>query len=149
MTIACSGFNSRAVHSIRIFCRQRFYLAAMVIFLALATKALVPDGYMVMPSDSMTLTVGICDGMGGSEKTITIPTKENAPGEQHDPGKSAYGICSFSALSQAASDNPVPPLLLPFAIAYIVKLGLLPVGSTRHAIFRYSYPPSHAPPLFS
>ncbi|MEH6757001.1 MAG: hypothetical protein V7676_05775 [Parasphingorhabdus sp.] len=137
------------MNDIRAFFKRRLHLAALVLLLALGMKALVPAGYMIGPADGLSITVSICNG-SGAEQTITIPMEDDGKDSgQHESSNGGDGICSFTALSHATSDNPVPLAILLIGFAFIMALGLARLAFSTRPQFKYTRPPSQAPPFFA
>lgn len=112
----------------------------LMVAAALAMKALVPVGYMVLPSAS-SFTVSVCSGMTGEQMTVTIPIK------QQDSGKTAVDkqMCHASALDAGALGG-TDPFLLGSALAFILALGFAPVSVPLRRAARYLLPPLRGPP---
>lgn len=127
---------------LRFWTKTHPALALWLIAMALVVKALVPQGYMVMPGK--TLTVGLCSGMGPAEMTITVPMKSDG-GDPHSERKTSDQVCPFSGLGHAAAPAADAMLLLA-AVAFVLALGLrprLPAPVRRRA---YLQPPLRGPP---
>lgn len=128
----------------RSLVRQHTRLAALLIALAVAVKALVPAGYMI---DTRTdyLTVIICSG-AEAHSTVSIPIeRESAPGDQHQGKSGTESPCLFAGLSLAALGGADLPLLA-VAIAFVLALGFAPVSLPPLRQARHLLPLSHGPP---
>jgi hypothetical protein len=134
------------VDTLRTFLGTHRRIAALVVALALAMKALVPAGYMIAPQ-FMVLTVTICADAQGKRIThdITVP-KETGHGEAS--GDKAGNACSWSSLSMASLGS-APPELLAIALAFIVALGFLPAAPPVARIASWLRPPLRGPPLLA
>lgn len=121
-------------------------LAAVLLAVALCLKAVMPAGYMVGPA-SKVLTIQICAAASGHAvtKQIAIPMKEHAGS---DGGQSAPGDCAYGSLSMASATGPDPVLLL-FAIAFILALGFAPVRVPPRARISHVRPPLRGPPALA
>ena len=127
---------------LRFWTKSHPALALWLIAIALVVKALVPQGYMVMPGK--TLTVGLCSGMGLAEMTITIPMKSDG-GDRHSEKKAPDEVCPFSALGHAAAPAADAVLLLA-AIAFLLALGTRPRLAAPIRRRAYLQPPLRGPP---
>ncbi len=133
-----------AVTGLRALVRHHARLAALVLALAMAMKALVPAGYMI---DTRTdyLTVIICSGTD-AHSTIKIPIeRDSAPGEDHQGKSKGDSPCAFAGLGMAALGGADLPLLAA-AIAFVLALGFAPVRLPPLRQVRHLLPPSHGPP---
>ncbi len=134
----------RGVTGLRTLVRQHARLAALLIALAVAVRALVPAGYMI---DTRTeyLTVIICSGTD-AHSTIAIPIeRESAPGKKDQSNSGSDSPCLFSGLGMAALGGADVPLLAA-AIAFVLALGFAPVRLPPLRQARHLLPPSHGPP---
>lgn len=130
---------------IRTFLTQHRQIAALILALALAMKALVPAGYMVGSGDR-TLTIEICDGQGNATiKAISISGKSGGPADSHEK---AAKECPFTALSMHALST-TDSILLALALAFILALGFAPRENLRIARPDFLKPPLRGPPAFS
>lgn len=128
--------------SFRAWTKRHCVLALWLIAAALLVKALVPQGYMVVPGK--TLTLAICSGTGPAEMTVTLPV---APGKG-DPAADRKGQdqgCAFSALGHAAAPGADPVLLLA-AIAFVLALGIAPGAPLPLRRRTQLRPPLRGPP---
>lgn len=130
---------------LRIFKRSNRWLAFWLIAAALAVKALVPPGYMIVPGK--TLTVAVCTGMGVAEMTITIPM-EPGKGDPAPAGKGQDATCPFAGLTQLALAGADLALLVA-AIAFILSLGTAPVVLPRIRRPSHFQPPLRGPPALA
>lgn len=137
----------------RAFLFRQPRVAVVIIAVAMFAKALVPQGYMVMPSNG-AITVSLCFGQGSQMVALDLGKEADGVryadgakgGGDHEDGKNAHPPCAFSGLSMAAALGAAPALL-GLAIAYIMALGLLPVvPRAQHAPSRLR-PPLRAPPV--
>ncbi|QTD56089.1 DUF2946 family protein [Parasphingorhabdus cellanae] len=111
--------------------------------LALAMKALVPHGYMIS-ADSQTMTVKICNGVGDTESTVTIPM--GTDGSDHDNGSNMTGkACSSSSVSQSAM-TVTDPVQLAIALGFILLAGLLVRTAMPSERLTRLRPPLRGPP---
>ncbi len=118
-----------------IFGHRRW--AAVLIALALLTKLLVPAGFM-LNSSAGSITVELCSGFGVQKIEMAIPG-------QPKPVK-ADSPCTFAGLG-APMLGGVDPILLAFAIAFIIAVGFLVVPLIRPRDAAYLRPPSRGPPV--
>ena len=131
----------------RTFLRANRRLAALLVVLALAMKALVPAGYM-LAQQTTVLSVTICaDGQGKRiAHEITVPKKARHDDGSGDQGKG--GACAWSSLATGALGGSGPELLA-IALAFILALGFLPAAPPAiRAAFRLR-PPLRAPPVLA
>ena len=132
------------------------WLAFGLAALALASRALVPAGFMPggTGASGQTLAISICaDGSGGAGqgRQILIPISgkadpshsgaENHDGNSHDNG----GQCAFSALAFAALGGADAPLLAA-ALAFLLAIGLVATPPLRLAPIAGLRPPLRGPP---
>ena len=147
--------------TIRTFFRKRLELAVLIVLVAMAMKAVVPAGYMVMADADGGMIIGLCPGVSFAQTPKNIMMQHNSAesmtdfmqhngqsdGGHHNGGNGDAGACAYTALVHAALDNAIPPVLLAAAFAYIVSLGLFFRVVTKRLPVRYAQPPSHAPPF--
>ena len=134
--------------SFRTFLRSHRHVAALLVALALAMKALVPAGYM-LAQQTTVLSVTICaDGQGKRiAHEITVPKKAGHADESSDSGKGS-GTCSWSSLATGALGNAAPELLA-LALAFILALGFLPASPPAARFLSRLRPPLRAPPILA
>ena len=89
--------------SLRAFWLHHRGLAAVLIVLTLAVRALLPSGYMVASSPK-SITVYICAQASGMAETVTIPLDAEFPTKVHDSDKQSD--CAFAGMA-AAVDVPL------------------------------------------
>lgn len=131
---------------IRTFMQRNLAVAALILALALAMKALVPAGYMVGSLSAKTLSVMVCDGQGNETvKQIAVGGKVDGPAEDHSK---AAKECPFTALSMH-SLSAADPVLLALALAFILALGFVPISPIRVERRSFLTPPLRGPPAFS
>lgn len=119
----------------------------LLMLAALATKLLVPGGYMLAP-EGRSITISLCSGYGPLTAHIDIPIGKGKD-EPHTPHHNdGAAPCPFSALalhSLAAVDSvPVMSALLPVFTARFFIRREAPIA--RRAFLR---PPLRAPPTRS
>lgn len=127
----------------RVFLKEHRRLALWLIAMALAMKALVPQGYMLADAGGKTLTVAICDGSGPATMTIDVPMDPDhakAPG-----GAKQDGGCAYSSLGHAMTGGTDPVLLLA-AIAFLLALGFAPAAQPMIRRRAFAQPPAQGPP---
>ncbi len=142
--------------SVRALIRDHRTLVMLLLALALAVKALVPQGYMLGGMAGMSgqklMTVQLCyDGMERKTVQIAIPTdgRPSAPGQQDAPGHAdADSPCAYSALSMASTAGADAPLLA-LALLFILALGFAPVRTPALASLTRRLPPACGPPLIA
>lgn len=130
--------------ALRLFLRDHSRLAVLLLAMALATKALVPTGYMI-GSQSKVLTISICaDTEGGSYTTqVVLPHGGERSGDtQHVKDGQA---CPFSALAMASLAG-ADLILLGLALAFILALGFAAAPPPRPRRVPYLRPPLRGPP---
>jgi hypothetical protein len=130
---------------LRSWTKSHRALALWLIVIALAVKAFVPQGYMIMPGK--TLTVALCSGMGPAEMTITLPM-DASKGDQHPERKAQDQVCSFSVLGHAAAPA-IDAVLLLAAIAFVLALGFAPRLPPRLRRRAFLQPPLRGPPTLA
>lgn len=133
---------ARRVNRLRILVRRHARLAALLVTLAVAMKALVPAGYMI---DTRTdyLTVTLCSGTA-EHSTVTIPIQRDSDTGSDHQGK-ADSPCMFTGLAMAALGGADVPLLAA-AIAFVLALGFAPTRLPALQRCRHLLPPSRGPP---
>jgi hypothetical protein len=126
---------------VRAFFRDHRRLAALLIALALAMKALVPGGYM-LGAQGKVLTVRICADASGAalSKQIVLPTSGKAGAH----GK-AEGSCPYAALGMAGLTG-ADAALLAVALAFVLALGFAAVAEPPAARAAFLRPPLRGPP---
>ncbi len=126
------------------FLRHR-RLALLLVAMALLTKAIVPGGFMVMPSNG-TIMIAVCSGQGPEMVALDLGKGSVEHGGDHDDGKKADHPCAFSSLSMAAASG-ADIALLAIAIAFALALGFLPVAPRQRRAPSRLRPPLRAPPV--
>lgn len=121
-------------------------LALLLVAMALLAKAIVPQGFMVMPSNG-TIMVSLCSAQGPQMVALDLGKSAADQGGDHQDGNNAHPPCAFSGLSMAAAPGP-DLVLLGLAIAYVLTLGFLPVVSRAQRAPSRLRPPLRAPPVF-
>lgn len=123
-------------------------IAALLVALALAMKALVPAGYMLAPQVTV-LTVTICADAQGKRITheIAVPKKAGHADGSGEHGKDATA-CSWSSLTMAALGGAAPQLLA-LALAFILALGFLAIAPCPVRKASRLRPPLRAPPVLA
>ncbi|WP_206238710.1 hypothetical protein [Novosphingobium terrae] len=130
--------------ALRAFFLHHRRVAALLIALTLAMKALVPAGFM-LGSDSRVLTVQICADALGQQVTQKIVLPSSHSGE--DKAKSD-SPCHFTALGHAMLGG-ADPLLLAVALAFVLALGFAPVLAPAPRRIAFLRPPLRGPPALS
>lgn len=125
--------------SLRLFWKRHALLAALLLALALAMKALLPHGFMVAP-ESRSFEVVLCAGLGETA-TVTIPFDSHGP----DAAKAESPKC-HGAIADKLVGRGVDPLLLPAALAFILALGFSAVVLPRLGRLHFLRPPLRGPP---
>lgn len=120
-------------------------LAVLLIAMALLVKAIVPQGFMVLPSNG-TIMVSLCSGQGPQMVALDVGKGPVGDSGDHRDGKAADHPCAFSGLNMAAATGSDPVLLM-IAIAYVLALGFLPVVSRQSRALSRLRPPLRAPPV--
>lgn len=132
--------------AVRLFLHDRHRWAVLLVAIALAMKALVPAGMMVVAGPgAKVLTVLVCaDAQGGSyEKQIVVPHSGKSQGAGEGGKKSE--ACPWSALGAAALSS-ADAALLALALAFILALGFRPAGPAPIRGHRHLRPPLRGPP---
>ena len=131
------------MYLLRTFLLRHRALASLLVIATLCMKVMVPSGTMIS-SQSKVLTVEICaDAMGmDTAKQISIPMKTDSSGKQ------AKGECPFAA-QPVASLGGADPLLLAFALAFILALGFAPVRAALTTDVHQLRPPLRGPPALA
>jgi len=136
-----------AMARLRTFLIHHRALAIWLVVLALAMKALVPAGYMI-GSDTRTLTIEICDGQGHHQLgQIVVQQPAKAGHSQNDHGK-GDSTCPYGALGHAGLAG-ADPVLLAFALAFILALGFAPIKTRHVRRAHYLRPPLRGPPVLA
>lgn len=132
----------------RSLIHQQRRLALLLVALAFSIKALVPAGYMVVPSAGK-LVIAICTGQGAA----TVATDPGEDGGDHGDhhgdhrdGNKADHPCAFAGLGSPALAG-ADPILLALAIAFVLVAAFAPVSGPRQAARRRLRPPLRAPPV--
>lgn len=131
------------------------WLALALVTFALATKAVLPAGFMLAPVKGGVAVI-LCSGQGpemaAMPNSMPMPmpgamAKGGDPRQQHPTdGKSADHPCAFSSLAMAAATG-ADATLLALALAYALASGVLPVVLRRWRAPARLRPPLRAPPL--
>lgn len=130
---------------LRPFLRDHRRLAALLVALALAMKALVPAGFMVGPG-AQVLTISICADSIASRYTrqIIVPM---AGKHSDDAGKAKESqACPFSALAMGAV-SAADPVVLALALAFILVLGFRAACPPPRRSPTHLRPPLRGPPV--
>ncbi len=135
--------------SLRTLLGHHRLLAALLLALALAMKALVPAGTMPAPSARL-LTVSICADMSGGAmvRQIAIPMSGKPADSRSTQGKGEATCPYASALGMAALGGADAPLLA-LALAFIVALVLLTSRAAPPSTRFHLRPPLRGPPVIS
>lgn len=121
-------------------------MALLLLFLALAFKAVVPVGFMLAPAPDRLITVSICSAAVGTAKQmqIAIPGRQDS----NDPTDAAKSQpCAFSGLFHPAIG--ADGILLAIAFAFIMALGLAPLRQLPPRPVSRLRPPLRGPPSLS
>lgn len=122
-------------------------LAFALVALALLVKAIVPAGFMVMPTNG-TIMVSVCSGQGPQMVALELNGgSDHSSDHGGQDSTAADHPCAFSGLSLAAAPG-ADPALLGAAIAFILSLAFLPVVSRPRRSPSRLRPPLRAPPVF-
>lgn len=129
---------------LRAFFQHHRGLAALVVVLALALKALIPAGTMI-ESQTRSIVIAICDGTQHQTlAAIALPQTGKAEDGRTDHGK-AISVCPYAVLGgMGLADAPGVPLtiapILASAPAFPTSMAPAPLR-TFHAL-----PPPRGPP---
>jgi len=132
------------MESLRAFFRCNRQVAALVIALALAMKALVPAGYMI-GTEARTLTIEICGGQTPGKQDIHLAGKADGSANAH---AKAGNECPYTALSMASMSGADAGLLAA-ALLFVLALGFAPVAAVTLPRRAFMTPPLRGPPAFS
>lgn len=144
MTGAAPSAKGRfAMRAFRALIRDHARLAAVLLALALAVKALVPAGFMLQAGGERFLTVTICSDASGTAQTMRIALPDK-PGGHSDMADKAEP-CAFAGLGHGALAG-ADPLLLAAAIAFVLLLGLAPLDAPPARAIPFLRPPLRGPP---
>lgn len=130
--------------ALRAFFLHHRRMAALLIALALAMKALVPAGFM-LGGDTHVLTVQICADALGQQITQKIVLPSSHSGEEKAKSDSP---CHFTALGHAMLGG-ADPVLLALALVFILALGFAPVLAPAPRRIAFLRPPLRGPPALS
>lgn len=133
--------------SLRAFCVHHTRLALLLVVMAMAMKALIPDGFMP-DFGSRTISIQICaDALGQTRtKQIIIGQKGEEPVKaSHGKGE---GICAFSALGHHGLGG-ADPILLAAALLFLIVLGFAPVIPAAPRRITFLLPPLRGPPALA
>jgi len=130
--------------ALRAFFLHHRRMAALLIALALAMKALVPAGFM-LGGDTHVLTVQICADALGQQITQKIVLPSSHSGEEKARSDSP---CHFTALGHAMLGG-ADPVLLALALVFILALGFAPVLAPAPRRIAFLRPPLRGPPPLS
>jgi hypothetical protein len=133
------------MESWRVFLVKHQRLALLLVAMALLTKAIVPQGFMVTPSNG-TIMVSLCSGQGPQMVALDLGKGTEDHGSDHKDGKNTHPPCAFSGLSMAAAPG-ADLALLGLALAYVLTLGFVPVVSRQQRAPSRLRPPLRAPPV--
>lgn len=120
----------------------------LLVALALAIKAIIPDGFM--PSfGGTTISLQICaDATGQSISTqITLPAKGSGDGSGGQDAK-GQGLCAFAALGHGALPG-VDPVLLLAALLFLFVLAFAPLAAATLRRLAFLRPPLRGPPALA
>lgn len=134
--------SERSMASFRRFWMRNAPFAALLLVLALAIKALLPQGYMVA-AESRSFEVMLCAGLG---KTATVTIPFDGHGAEADK---AEALQCHGMLADKLVGGGTDPLLLPAALAFILALGFVPTIPPLLERLRFFQPPLRAPPSFA
>ncbi|WP_068090107.1 hypothetical protein [Novosphingobium rosa] len=134
--------------ALRAFFLHHRRMAALLIALTLAMKALVPAGFM-LGSDTRVLTVQICADALGQQITqkIVLPLNRSGNHAGEDKAKSD-SPCHFTALGHAMLGG-ADPVLLAAALVFVLALGFAPVLAPAPRLTAFLRPPLRGPPALS
>lgn len=133
---------------LRLFFRHHRRLAALLIALVLAIKALVPAGYMVSQPGKV-LTIAICaDSLGAKITRQIVVAHDAGPGDAAGEHGDAAAACPYAGLSMAALPG-ADALLVALALAYVLARGFAPVRPAARRRVPYIRPPLRGPPALA
>lgn len=133
------------MQALRTFILERPRAAILALLIALCMKALMPAGFMVS-GNAKTFTVTLCTDGSGGKQTVEIAIPTNSAHKADKGGDTAsVGKCAFSGLGTPALGG-ADALLLAFAFAFILMLGLAPAKRLPFRQTAYLRPPLRGPP---
>lgn len=122
-------------------------LSLVLLALALAIKAMVPAGFMLVPGKDRTLTVMICSAASAEPREIKLVIPADGAGSSNQDQRAAKDKpCTFSGLGQLALSG-ADPLLLVALLAFILLIGIGPRRAPRLRDAPFLRPPLRAPPV--
>ena len=116
------------------------WLAMFAFASALAMKALVPAGFMIV-SHNFSIDVVLCSGMG-EQRMVSIPVEREGKADVVGDKQ----VCHGSALDKAV-DSGADATLIADALAFILALGFAAVCLPLLRSPRFLSPPLRGPPL--
>lgn len=135
---------------LRTFLKSSPLLVLAALAAVFAVKALVPQGYMIAPSASGTITVTICSSATpGAVQTMEMemPGMQHGSTPSHEDAAAKSDHCAFSGLGQFALGS-ADTLLLAALLAFILLLGTAPLAVPPARIRARLRPPLRGPPAF-
>ena len=130
---------------LRSFLRTHRALAALLVALALAMKALVPTGYMV-GSQNRTIAAEICDGQNHHVLSQIVVGQTGKAGEGQGEHGKADTTCPYAAALGHASLAGADPVQLALALVFILTLGYAALIPAQPSRAHYLRPPLRGPP---
>lgn len=124
-----------------VFCRPA--VAALLLAMALAVRAIVPAGFMPV-STTTGIEIAVCSGQGPMQ--IVIGTDGIPRPADHHPANDTSAHCPFAATGLALL-SPISPELLLAALLFALVLALAPAAVPRIIDTARRRPPLRAPPL--
>jgi hypothetical protein len=148
MTGLAEAVTARSVQPFRTTLSRHRWLAAAILFAALALRLLVPAGYMPV-LDAGRATLAICSGQG----PVTVPTPAHHAmagmahhgGVGHDEAVVPKG-CAFADLSLQVLGG-ADPVLLAVALAFILAIAIQIRTPAPPRAAPHLRPPLRGPPL--
>lgn len=137
------AYARATMEAMRILIRDKRWLAITLIVLALALRAMVPQGYMPV-AHGRVLTVQICADATGipHQRQIIVPGRPAAPADD----RTDHPACAFAGHAMPMLGG-ADPVLLAAALVFILLVGVAPVAPAPRARAQRLRPPLRAPPI--
>lgn len=135
------------MNTFRALLRHHRRLALLLVVLALAVKAIVPDGFMPAAKGT-TISIQICADAFAQPVTrqIVVPAKGVDAGK--DSQHKSEGFCAFTALGHGALGG-IDPVLLVAALLFLFVLGFAPLVPATPRRMVFLRPPLRGPPALA
>jgi len=131
----------------RAFLLHHRRLALLLVVMALAIKAMIPDGFMPH-FGSRTISIQICADAIGQPMTRQITVAQRGDTDGKSAHGKAEGLCAFTALGHSALGGADPVLLLA-ALLFLFVLGFAPLVPAAPRRVTFLRPPLRGPPALA